>query len=124
MNPFAEHGYVLSGSVWSSINRQSCLSFLKANGRGVGALVSGNGGLLSYSNSNGIVEEDAFFNEQADQPEGTSFGTLAVEITSSTSAFFYNNDEFDLDFPTEGFSSVAEAIEDVRQGKVGFLLIF
>lgn len=32
-------------------------------------------------------------------------------------SFFYNNDELDLDCPTEGFSSVAEAIEDIRQGK-------
>lgn len=87
VNPFAEHGYLLSGSVWSSINRQSCLS-LKANGRGIAALVSGNDGLLSYSSSSGMVEEDAFFNEQADQPEGTSFGTLAAEITSTTSEFF------------------------------------
>lgn len=116
VNPFAEHGYLLSGSVWSSINRQSCLS-LKANGRGIAGLVSGNDGLLSYSSSSGMVEEDAFFNEQADQPEGTSFGTLAAEITSTTSEFFYNNDELDLDCPTEGFSSVAEAIEDIRQGK-------
>lgn len=120
MNPFAEHGYLLSGSVWSSINRQSCLS-LKANGRGIAGLVSGNDGLLSYSSSSGMVEEDAFFNEQADQPEGTSFGTLAAEITSTTSEFFYNNDELDLDCPTEGFSSVAEAIEDIRQGKVSCL---
>lgn len=104
MSPFAEHGYVLSGSVWSSIDRQSCLS-LKANGRGVAALVSGNGGLLSYSNRN----------EQANKPNGTSFRTLAAEMTS---AFCDNNDEFDLDCSTGGLSSVAEAIEDIRQGKV------
>ncbi|XP_066352236.1 probable bifunctional riboflavin biosynthesis protein RIBA 1, chloroplastic isoform X3 [Miscanthus floridulus] len=31
--------------------------------------------------------------------------------------FSADDDELDLDFPTEGFSSIPEAIEDIRQGK-------
>lgn len=97
--------------------RHLCLSS-KANCGRIGALASGNGGLLSYSNGNGVVNGNAVFNEQGNQPESTSFGTLAAEITSTTGVSFDNSDEFDLDCPTEGFSSVAEAIEDIRQGKV------
>jgi hypothetical protein len=32
--------------------------------------------------------------------------------------FSADDDELDLDLPTEGFSSIPEAIEDIRQGKV------
>jgi 3,4-dihydroxy 2-butanone 4-phosphate synthase/GTP cyclohydrolase II len=30
--------------------------------------------------------------------------------------------ELDLDSPTEGFASIADAIEDIRQGKVSSIL--
>ncbi|XP_011022835.1 PREDICTED: bifunctional riboflavin biosynthesis protein RIBA 1, chloroplastic-like isoform X2 [Populus euphratica] len=49
---------------------------------------------------------------------GEGFGTLSAEITPTTGGFFADNDEYDLDRPTEGFASIPEAIEDIRQGKL------
>lgn len=56
------------------------------------------------------------------QPDAVAFETLATEITPNTTGFFTTDDEFDLDRPTVGFSSIPEAVEDIRQGKVGPLL--
>ena len=56
------------------------------------------------------------------QPDTVAFGTLAEEITPNTIGYFTTDDEFDLDRPTEGFSSIPEAIEDIRQGRVCPLL--
>lgn len=39
-------------------------------------------------------------------------------MAPTASGFPLENDEFDLDMPSEGFSSIPEAIEDIRQGKV------
>ena len=57
------------------------------------------------------------------QPDTIASGTLAAETTPTTFGFSVDDDEFDLDCPTEGFSSIAEAIEDICQGKVGCLFI-
>lgn len=98
----------------------------KADFRARAELLSGEGDLLSYPNSNTGAEEDTSSIKQTGKrngietkPESVAFGTLAAEITPVASSFFSENDEYDLDCPTEGFSSVAEAIEDIRQGKVG-----
>ncbi|KAJ0097248.1 hypothetical protein Patl1_28255 [Pistacia atlantica] len=85
-----------SDLLWS---RKLCLSF-KNVGRITAALVSGEGEILSYptnhTQSSGVEV----------QPDALGFGTLAAE-----------DDEYDLDRPTEGFASIPEAIEDIRQGK-------
>lgn len=39
-----------------------------------------------------------------------------------TDGFPIEDDEFDLDSPTEGFSPIPEAIEDIHQGKVVFII--
>ncbi|CDP01519.1 unnamed protein product [Coffea canephora] len=52
------------------------------------------------------------------QPDTVAFGTLAEEITPNTIGYFTTDDEFDLDRPTEGFSSIPEAIEDIHQGRM------
>ncbi|XP_021897536.1 bifunctional riboflavin biosynthesis protein RIBA 1, chloroplastic-like isoform X2 [Carica papaya] len=108
----------------SSLNRKLCLSF-KGLGRVRAALTSGEGDLLSYPNGNGVVGQDTLFSKQVNQstgieiqPDAASFGTLAAEITPTTSSFFVDNDEYDLDRPTEGFASIMEAIEDIHQGKL------
>ncbi|KAJ0039827.1 hypothetical protein Pint_27626 [Pistacia integerrima] len=96
-----------SDLLWS---RKLCLSF-KNVGRITAALVSGEGEILSYpannTQSSGVEV----------QPDALGFGTLAAEITPATSGFFVGDDEYDLDRPTEGFASIPEAIEDIRQGK-------
>nr|XP_043623317.1 bifunctional riboflavin biosynthesis protein RIBA 1, chloroplastic [Erigeron canadensis] len=52
------------------------------------------------------------------QPDSISLGTLAAEITPSMNGFSTVAGEYDLDQPTAGFSSIPEAIEDIRQGKM------
>ncbi|CAL9001751.1 unnamed protein product [Prunus brigantina] len=79
--------------------------------------------LLYYSNGNRTA--DTFVNSQAAkptgieiQPDALGFGTLAAETTPIIRGFSSENDENDLDHPVEGFSSIPEAIEDIRQGKM------
>ena len=112
--------------LFSSIcTRKIGLSF-KGVGKVRAALVSGEGDVLSYPNGNGVVSgKTGFVNGLVDQPTGFEiqpdairFGTLAAEITPMTSGFVAN--EYDLDRPTEGFASIPQAIEDIRQGKVCF----
>ncbi|THG20706.1 hypothetical protein TEA_005813 [Camellia sinensis var. sinensis] len=52
------------------------------------------------------------------QPDAIAFGTLGAETTPATFGFPIDNDEFVLDYPTKAFSSIPEAIEDIRQGKM------
>ncbi|KAJ0681842.1 putative GTP cyclohydrolase II, 3,4-dihydroxy-2-butanone-4-phosphate synthase [Helianthus annuus] len=52
------------------------------------------------------------------QPDSIALGTLAAETTPSMNDFSTAADEYDLDQPTPGFSSIPEAIEDIRQGKM------
>ncbi|XP_022994016.1 bifunctional riboflavin biosynthesis protein RIBA 1, chloroplastic-like isoform X1 [Cucurbita maxima] len=56
-------------------------------------VISGEGGILSSSNGNAVV-------------------------ANNTNSFPIDEDEYDFDRPTEGFASVADAIEDIRQGKM------
>lgn len=110
--------------------KKSC-SGIKGVDRATFALISGDGDLLSYPNSNGAAGHNAFVDEppQKELPtvhinaDSISFGTLAAEITSTTGNFFSEEDEYDLDRPTEGFNSIPEAIEDIRQGKVSIVLL-
>lgn len=53
------------------------------------------------------------------QPDLVSFGTLAAEMIPTTVVSSeVDDEEFDLDRPTDGFASIPQAIEDIRQGKV------
>ncbi|CAN8314752.1 unnamed protein product [Cochlearia groenlandica] len=54
------------------------------------------------------------------QPDLVSFGTLAAEMipTTTMDSSEVDDDEFELDRPTDGFSSIPQAIEDIRQGKM------
>ncbi|KAJ6740885.1 GTP CYCLOHYDROLASE II-RELATED [Salix purpurea] len=77
------------------------------------------GDVLSYPNGNG--GPDKFVNQSPAielQPDAIDFGTLSAETTPTNGSFFADNDEYDLDRPTEGFASIPEAIEDIRQGKL------
>lgn len=52
------------------------------------------------------------------QPDAIVLGALSADIAPTTIGFPVESDEFDLDLPSEGFSSIPEAIEDIRNGKV------
>ncbi|OQU81037.1 hypothetical protein SORBI_3007G227000 [Sorghum bicolor] len=51
------------------------------------------------------------------QADAVALGTIAADMAPVVDGFSVDDDELDLDFPTEGFSSIPEAIEDIRQGK-------
>ncbi|XAR53033.1 GTP cyclohydrolase II [Bertholletia excelsa] len=72
--------------------------------------------------SHRIKGKSAFFYDLSSgverQPDAIAFRTLAAETTPAIVSFPIENGEFDLDHPTEGFSSIPEAIEDIRQGKM------
>ncbi|CAK7354614.1 unnamed protein product [Dovyalis caffra] len=101
--------------------KKLCFSFKRdGRGRARASLVSGEGDVLSYPNGNTVSGQDKFVNQSAGielQPDAISFGTLSAEITP-TGGVFPDKDEYDLDHPTEGFASIPEAIEDIRQGKL------
>ncbi|CAI9764481.1 unnamed protein product [Fraxinus pennsylvanica] len=94
---------------------------IKANGRISSALSSGEGGLLSNSSGTNVASNDIISDMSGGvkiQPDSVTFGALAADMTPTTSGFPTENDEFDLDQPSEGFSSIPEAIEDIRKGKM------
>ncbi|KAK1264263.1 hypothetical protein QJS04_geneDACA009324 [Acorus gramineus] len=49
--------------------------------------------------------------------DAISLGTISADISPAANDFFIDNSECDLDIPSEGLSSIPEAIEDIRQGK-------
>ncbi|KAL5992561.1 Bifunctional riboflavin biosynthesis protein RIBA 1, chloroplastic [Asimina triloba] len=49
--------------------------------------------------------------------DSIALGTIEADIAPATNDSLINNDDFDLDQPSEGFSSIPQAIEDIRQGK-------
>ncbi|RRT43806.1 hypothetical protein B296_00038428 [Ensete ventricosum] len=51
------------------------------------------------------------------QSDAVALGTIAADMAPVTDDFSIDNGEPDLDCATEGFSSISEAIEDIRQGK-------
>jgi 3,4-dihydroxy 2-butanone 4-phosphate synthase/GTP cyclohydrolase II len=126
VNPSLAKGYAsdfpliqLGGKLSSSI---------KGVGRTRATVISGEGDLLSYANEINVEENSTLIGDQSVgieiQPDAVTFGTLAADTIPTSSGFPVDNDEFDLDRPTEGFSSIPEAIEDIRQGKVTCFLSF
>ncbi|KAE8009231.1 hypothetical protein FH972_005680 [Carpinus fangiana] len=95
---------------------------IKGVGRTRATVISGEGDLLSYANEINVEENSTLIGDQSVgieiQPDAVAFGTLAADAIPTSSGFPVDNDEFDLDRPTEGFSSIPEAIEDIRQGKI------
>lgn len=74
----------------------------------------------------GNVSDDSFLkgNENGsllgdfDESVSAPFGTVDAEITPETIDFFVSDAEGDPDCPTEGFSSIEQALNTLRQGKV------
>ncbi|EYU39123.1 hypothetical protein MIMGU_mgv1a005556mg [Erythranthe guttata] len=52
------------------------------------------------------------------QSNSVILGALSADVAPTTSGFPVENDEYDLDLPSAGFSSIEEAIEDIRNGKM------
>uniref|UniRef100_A0A6M2EZA4 GTP cyclohydrolase II domain-containing protein n=1 Tax=Populus davidiana TaxID=266767 RepID=A0A6M2EZA4_9ROSI len=119
--PFMGRGH-LTYLGYGNLGKKVCFSFKRdGRGRARASLISGEGDVLSYPNDNVVSGQDKFVNQSPAielQPDATGFRTSSAEITPTTGGFFADNDEYDLDRPTEGFASIPEAIEDIRQGKL------
>ncbi|KAL3507144.1 hypothetical protein ACH5RR_032526 [Cinchona calisaya] len=115
--------YPTSGSPSESIplKTRACLH-IRRDSRIKSVLVSDEGNLLSYTNGAEIVVNNSAISGLAAgieiQHDSIEFGTLAADIAPTTTRFVVDNDESDLDQPTEGFSSILEAIEDIYKGKI------
>ncbi|KAF2320425.1 hypothetical protein GH714_027487 [Hevea brasiliensis] len=121
VNSFSANGSTLNSSFISIDGSKSPFS-TKGIGKIRAAVVSDGGDLLSYSNGNNAAEKRTFIDNKPVeiklQPDAIAFGTLGADTAPIPNDFPIDNDEFDLDRPTEGFSSIPEAIEDIRQGKM------
>ncbi|KAL4189061.1 hypothetical protein AMTRI_Chr08g163620 [Amborella trichopoda] len=72
---------------------------------------------VSSSSSNYLGDENGSLFGGLDEEKVTSFTTLTAEITPETTDFFVSDAEDDPDCPSEGFSSIDQAIDALSQGK-------
>ncbi|KAM0950497.1 putative 3,4-dihydroxy-2-butanone-4-phosphate synthase, GTP cyclohydrolase II [Dioscorea sansibarensis] len=88
--------------------------------------ISGEDGIRSYSRTGSLIDQFNSVNAEAEinllsntelQSDALSLGTVAAGMAHATEEFFAENGELDLDSSTEGFSSIQDAIEDIRKGK-------
>ncbi|XP_042377479.1 probable bifunctional riboflavin biosynthesis protein RIBA 1, chloroplastic isoform X1 [Zingiber officinale] len=88
--------------------------------------LKGNGAFVTIPNSSegdvesadsAVSEQDNAHNSYILQADATSIQTVVADISPVPNDFPIYNGELDLDCPTKGFSSIPEAIEDIRQGK-------
>jgi 3,4-dihydroxy 2-butanone 4-phosphate synthase / GTP cyclohydrolase II len=79
--------------------------------------------LRCYATSDGLGDQlnestnGSFF--QRLPGSGASVRTVGAEITQETGDFFVSDAKGDSDRPTDGFSSIDQAITALREGKVG-----
>lgn len=92
---------------------------MKADGKVKSTLLPVNGSLFLVKKSRKNALHSSSSSGIKVQSDAVSLGTLSAETTPSGTNFPTDSDEYDLDHPTAGFSSIPEAIEDIRQGKVG-----
>ncbi|CAN4107938.1 unnamed protein product [Withania somnifera] len=107
---------VISSESFKRLNARAHLT-IKNEFKISSAFLSGEGDVHSQSRGESSLFS-SFSTGTETQPDAVAFGTLAADVVPTTSGFPSDDDEFDLDSPTEGFSSVPEAIEDIRQGKM------
>ncbi|XVF67250.1 hypothetical protein PTKIN_Ptkin10aG0105500 [Pterospermum kingtungense] len=119
-NLFSANGYTPELAFIRSDSRSSFV--IKSVGKTRSALVSGEDDLLPYSNDNDASTNGTLFSDKSvgteAQQDAIAFGTLSADTAPITNGFPIDDDEFELDRPTEGFASIPEAIEDIRQGKM------
>lgn len=119
LNLSSANGY--TSDAFARASGRSCSS-IKVGGRIKSTFLSGEGGLLSHPRRSLPVEGHAVIGDLSAgmelRPETIALGTLAAETSPILNDFPVENDEAELDWPTVGFSSIPEAIEDIRQGKM------
>lgn len=116
------HGVTALNTTLIRLHGSKSSFYIKRVGKTRAAIVSDEGDLLSYSSGSNTAPNGSFIQNGSAgielQPDAIAFGTLTADTASIPSGFPIDDNEFDLDRPTEGFSSIPEAIEDIRQGKM------
>lgn len=116
----------LTSNLTSTSLRGTCFALKGEDGTST-LPISGEDGILSYSKTGSLIDqfnsviaetENNLLSNTKLQPDALSLGAVATGMAHATEEFFAENGELDLDCSTEGFSSIQEAIEDIRQGKV------
>ncbi|CAI9104083.1 OLC1v1002697C1 [Oldenlandia corymbosa var. corymbosa] len=97
------------------LSGRSCFQ-IRRDGRIKSVLLSDEGDLLSQTNGISGISSGIEI-----QPDSIYLGTLAADMPPANAGFPLENGESDLDMPTDGFSSIPAAIEDIRKGK--FVLV-
>ncbi|XP_042061567.1 bifunctional riboflavin biosynthesis protein RIBA 1, chloroplastic-like [Salvia splendens] len=94
---------------------------VKASGKIRSALFSSENGNVPQS-AGSDVASNALISDLSGgveiQSDSVALGALAADMAPTASGFPLESDEFDLDMPSEGFSSIPEAIKDIREGKM------
>ncbi|XP_010942615.1 probable bifunctional riboflavin biosynthesis protein RIBA 1, chloroplastic isoform X1 [Elaeis guineensis] len=98
-----------------SLRKASCFG---VNGdAGFGTLpLSSDGDILMGQNTSIGGQDHPSANTML-QAHAVKHGTISADMSPAMDDFSADDNEPDLDCPTEGFSSISEAIEDIRQGK-------
>lgn len=107
LSMFSANGY-LSKPALIRLTGSKSSSGLKSGCKIGATLISGEGGILSHTNGSTL---------SGLQPDLSAFEALNAD-TAPIVDFPVVTDDYDLDHPTVGFSSIPDAIEDIRQGKV------
>ncbi|KAI4330187.1 hypothetical protein MLD38_028490 [Melastoma candidum] len=94
---------------------------LKFSSKPIVSILSEGNNFIPNSNNgaawkNIIVDDQSGKQTTFDLP--MPFGTFSADVTDSSTSFVSVKDEYDLDVPTGGLSSIPEAIEDIRRGKL------
>ncbi|CAH2043539.1 unnamed protein product [Thlaspi arvense] len=113
---------LLHGSHRVSLPSNHPSSFaIKTTGKVKAAVISREDDLLSYTNGNAPLSNGSLTDDRIEDPlkaDSVSLGTLAADSAPApANGFVSEDDDYELDLPTPGFSSIPEAIEDIRQGK-------
>ncbi|AED97867.1 Bifunctional riboflavin biosynthesis protein RIBA 1 [Arabidopsis thaliana] len=100
----------------------STFSIKTNTGKVKAAVISREDDLLSFTNGNTPLSNGSLIDDRTEEPleaDSVSLGTLAADSAPApANGFVAEDDDFELDLPTPGFSSIPEAIEDIRQGKL------
>ncbi|KAL0454366.1 UNVERIFIED_CONTAM: Bifunctional riboflavin biosynthesis protein RIBA 1, chloroplastic [Sesamum latifolium] len=82
------------------------------------SLFSGEGDLVRHSAGSNVASNALISDLFGGVEVQSDYVVLSADMAPTTSGFPVGNDEFDLDLPSEGFSSIPEAIEDIYKGKM------
>ncbi|KAG1366552.1 Bifunctional riboflavin biosynthesis protein RIBA 1, chloroplastic [Cocos nucifera] len=105
-------------SNFMSIGSRKAPCFALNRDAGFSTLTRSRDGDILMGQDTSVVGQDHPSANTMLQAEAVSLETISADMAPVVDGFSVDNDELDLECPTEGFSSIPEAIEDIRQGKL------